>query len=301
MRYLGKTILNGLLLGAAAGALTVGFASKSHADALAFSTLQISNFVVLAGGTQLSPSDFDVLNVGDFTKSESTLNGVGTVSTNPSDAALVCQGNCAGIGENDFSQQPLPASQFSRADAVLTGSAVTPGGANSSTVAEVQLNTPSTGTAGANTGTGTEFSFVLGQDQAITFEFDADAFIRTMLTDPDVIAFASTAWSLAIQDPTGAAVFTFVPTGSGAGDPCSLQLSSTVLSVADNSVSCSGHFSTTTPVLSAGVTYTLAINHETAANATLGAAPPPVPEPAAAGLLGLGLLGLARLRWRLRK
>lgn len=300
MRYLGKTILNGLLIGAAAGAATVGFASKSYADALAFSSLEISNFVVLSGGSQLNAGDFDVLQIGNFGKSEATLDGSGNVSSNPNDPSLICIGSCGGIGQNDFSQQPLPASQFSRADAVLTGAAIVPGGANSSTVAEVQLNTtPSTGTAGSNTGTGTLFSFNLANDQALTFEFNGDAFLRTMLTDPDVNSFASMAWSLGIQDPSGATIFSFVPTGAGGGDPCSLNQSITVLDPGDDSYTCSGAFSTTTGVLDADVTYRLVINHESAANAAITAVP--APEPAAAGLLGLGLIGLARLRRRMAK
>ena len=79
MRHLGKTVLHGLLLGAAAGALTVGFASTSHAGAVAFSSLQISGFQILkADGSPLSAlTDFDVLEVNNFTAAEARLNGSG--------------------------------------------------------------------------------------------------------------------------------------------------------------------------------------------------------------------------------
>jgi hypothetical protein len=179
MRHLGKTVLNGLLLGAAAGALTVGFASKSHAGALAFSSLNNANFQILKGdGSQYDASELDVLEIGDFTKAESSLNGSGTVGTDPADVLMQCQGNCAGIGQNNFARQGGPLGQFSRADAVLSGAGITgvantPNAVNASSVAEIQLNQNSVATAGSNQGTGSRFSFDPNEDGSLTFDAGA--------------------------------------------------------------------------------------------------------------------------------
>jgi len=330
MRHLGKTVLNGLLLGAAAGALTVGFASKSYAGALAFSSLENANFQILkSDGSQWDVSDFDVLEIGDFTKAEASLNGSGGTATHPSDVPMQCEGACGGIAENDFNRQGGPLSQFSRADAVLSGAGISgvPGAADSvsaSSVAEVQLNEASgIGTAGSNEGTGSRFSFVPGEDGALTFRFDSTPLLEAMLEQSDTVAFASVAWSLAILDDAGNQVFAWLPDGIAGGiicaaddpntvedenatcletsDPFSINTSIATLDGGDGLVTYNpgtGTFEATSPILSAGITYTLSINEETAARAEVAVAQ--VPEPAAAALFGLGLLGLAGFGRRLR-
>jgi hypothetical protein len=328
MRHLGKTVLNGLLLGAAAGALTVGFASKSFAGALAFSTFEISNFQILkANGSQYDVGDFDVLEIGDFTKAEASLNGAGTVATHPSDVPQQCIGACGGIGENDFSRQGGPLGQFSRADAVLSGAGLsgvpdTPNSVTARSVAEVQLNEATgEGTAGSNLGTGSRFSFVPESDGSLTFRFDATPMLEALLEQPDIQAFASVAWSLSILDGAGNQVFAWAPDGLAGGilcnggseeanagctettDPFSLNTSIATLDSGDGLVTYNpgtGTFEVTSPILLAGGNYTLSINQESAANASVSPAPQ-VPEPAAAALLGLGLLGLAGVRRRFQK
>jgi hypothetical protein len=310
MKLMGKTILSGLLVGVAAGAFTAGFASPAHAGALSYSTLAISNFQILdSGGAQYNVSDFDVLEVGNFTKAEAALNGTGTVGSHPSDVNLQCIGpSCAGIGENDFAQQGGPPfGQFSRADAQLIGAGIsgvpnTPSSVTTTTVAEIQLNQASEATSGSNTGTGTRFSFSLANDDSLTFNFDADAALRAMLEQDDVIAFAGVAWSLSVLDAAGASVFEFSPNAAGPGAACSLNTSISTLDDADGLVeyNCAGAFTTTTPVLLAGQNYTLSINHESSARGEV-AFGAPVPEPAAAALLGLGLLGVAVVRRRAHK
>ena len=294
---MGKTILTGLMVGVAAGALTAGFASTANAGAIAYSTLEISNFVVLdSTGTQLSPDDLN-LRIGNFTKAESGLNSPIVGDTDAMDVGLQCQdggsGDCGGIGDNDFTEQP-GIQQFSRGDAILTGAAVAPGGANSSTVAEVQLNTDATGTAGANTGTITEFSFALDEDETLTFEFDALGSLHALLEAPDSgDVFAGLGWSLNISRLDGVGdPFSFAPN-------C-LNTSRGLAGPGEQTYTCDDFFTTTTPLLLAGVDYLLSINHESAARATFAEAPQ-VPEPAAAALLGLGLLGAAAYRRRSHK
>ena len=336
MRHLGKTVLNGLLMGAAAGALTVGFASKSYAGALAYSTLENSNFRIFnSDGSQVDFSDLDVLEIGDFTNAGATLNGSGTtasdsVSPSNSDVAMQCVGDCAGIAENDFSRQAGPLRQFARADAVLSGAGITGTGADSSvtarSVAEVQLNQTSTGTANSAQGTSSRFSFTPDAAGALTFTFDATPEMMVLLEQDDVNAFASLAWSIGISaEPeddgdTTEPVFTWVPDGLAGGilcdgdDPNTVEdENATCVEIADpftlntpiSTLSAgpavtydpgTGTFSATTPILQAGQTYILSINEVTTANANVVISE--VPEPAAAALFGFGLLGLAGLRRR---
>ena len=337
MRHLGKTVLNGLLMGAAAGALTVGFASKSYAGALAFSTLENSNFRIFnSDGSQVDFSDLDVLEIGDFTNAGATLNGSGVTasdSVNPSnsDVAMQCVGDCAGIAENDYSRQAGPLRQFARADAVLSGAGITGTGADSSvtarSVAEVQLNQTSTGTANSAQGTSSRFSFTPDAAGALTFSFDATPEMMVLLEQDDVSAFASIAWSVSVaREGEGAeedeTVFSFVPDGLVGGILCAGDDPSTV---EDENATCmenadpftlntsistlsagpaitydpgTGTFSATTPILAAGENYVLSINEVSTANANVVISE--VPEPAAAALFGFGLLGLAGLRRRMK-
>ena len=310
MRNTCKSVLSRLLLGAASGVLAVASISESNAGTLAFSSLTISNFQIFkSDGTQFDVSEFDLLRFGNFTKAEAELDGVGAVGADASDVGLQCVGACGGVGQNDFGLQGGPLGHFSRADAVLAGAGVSglsvPDSVTSSSVAEIQLNAPGAATSGSNTGAGSSFSFMLDNDDSLTFAFDAEAVLRTMLGQDDVMAFAGLAWGVSLWDATGNLVFNFAPTGAGGGDPCSLNRGIAVLDDGPGGASyaCTGSFAATSPVLSAGETYTLSIHHESAARGEgrAGPGPAPVPEPAALGVLGAGLLGLAAARRRMRR
>jgi hypothetical protein len=301
-----------LAAGAAAGAAALALAQAANAGAIAFSTLEVSNFRIFNGaGVQYATGAFDVLEVSNFTKAEAMLDGSGLVSTHPSDVPLRCVGTCAGIAQNDFSQQGGPLGHFSRADAVMSGAAVSGlNGADSvsaRSVAEVQLNANGEGTAGSNVGSGSRLSFALANDDVLDFRFDAQPFLRAMLEDQDVMSFAGVAWSVTVRDASNNLVFGWAPNGVTGGvfggteisDPFSVNTSVSVLAPGDVVYDPgAGSFRAVTGVLSAGQTYTLAINEESSANALLVVDAQPVVEPATAALLGLGLLGLAGGRRR---
>ena len=310
MRHLGKTVLHGLLLGAAAGALTVGFASTSHAGAVAFSSLQISGFQILkADGSPLSAlTDFDVLEVNNFTAAEARLNGSGPTGDNfspgASDVSMQCTGNCAGIAQNDFNQQGGPIGQFSRADAQLMGDSLG-AGITANSVAEVQLNLPSNGSSSSNLGTTSQFSFTPGEDGALRIRFNATPELFAMLEQADVSSFAGMGWHIAISDAvTQQQLFDFAPNGvldvGEVADGCALNNSVGVNDAGSISYApgtC--FFDVITPEFAANQTLQATIFHETSTAAVVAAAP--VPEPAAAGLLGIGMLGLVGLRRRFAK
>lgn len=306
--------LGRLAVGAAAGATVLAFAQAASAGAIAFSSLEVSNFQIFSGdGTQYAAGDFDVLEVSNFTKAEAMLDGSGIVSTHPSDVPLRCVGACAGIAQNDFGQQGGPIGQFSRADAVMSGAGVS--GLNGQdfvtarSVAEVQLNANGEGTAGSNVGSGSRFSFSLANDDVLDFRFDTQPFLRAMLEDQDVMSFAGVAWSVTVMDGANNVVFSWSPNGLAGGlvggteilDPFSVNTSRSVLAPGDVVYDPgSGSFRAVTDVLSAGETYTVSINEESSANALLVVDTQQVVEPASVGVLGLALLGLAAAsrRWR---
>lgn len=317
MRYIRKAVCSGLLVGAAAGLLTVGMTSAARANAFGYATLDITDFQIFGNQGQLDFNDFAAIDIGNSTTANATLTGFAGAANSDgpnqggSDVIHTCLGapcgGVGGIGQNDFTQQPI-IQQFARGDAVFEGAGITgvlPGvdSAHAQSVAEIQLSQTSAGTGGGNVGTATTFEFE-GFDSALTFQFNADPFLAAQMFVDDLSASASVAWSLSIDlvGPGGGRIFTWVPDGTGGGaelDPFTLNTSVSVLDDSDGLVTYGpgiGFFSNTTPILLSGNTYNLTITHTNTVAARVFA--DQVPEPAAAGLLGLALVAFAGMRRR---
>lgn len=306
-----------------AAILGLGVAGTAHAGAKAFMNLIIDDFVInKSGGAQYVVSDFDSLSLIDTLNNSSNFDGADPDSIQESDATsgirtatltnplqntanapLSCvddgSGDCAGIVENDFTQQPQ-LQQFARADSLLQGSiiggfsgGVTPE-ATASQVSEVQINTLNgSGSSDSSVSNSTEFSFSLDNDDTMTFAFNASSAYHLLMNQPDFGAQVNRAFTITISDTgTGLPVFSF--------NPGVLNFARTIQDIDDISDTISSQpFTVTTPTLLAGTTYDLSIAGSTGVGAVVTQAA--VPEPATLALLSAGLLGMGAASRRRRK
>lgn len=301
-----------LILSAALASLCFGVAGSARADAFASAILNINNFRLLhSNGTAYTPADFDVLDGVNSAHARASLNGVSAVAP-PQDVPILSGLNpdvahqFVGLPnpprpENNFTPFPNPPAvpgTFGYADQNLTGSALSvfgnPASANASTRADASLQGPGTASGDSDVGTSTTFSFTLGDDDTMTFAFDANAYTQAYTTaGPATNAIARLSWSLNIVNATtGAVVFTYQP-----GELNGMANASRTGSIPGLYTYQTGNlsFSAISPLLNNFDVYQLTIQHNTLANALESAA---VPEPATLAILGLGLLGLSAARRR---
>ena len=307
-------IKKSLLVTAAAAALGLAAIGGAQASTFASAILDINNFRLLhSNGTAFSNADFSVLTGTNDAHATASLNGVfangasslGILSGTTPDVAHQCVGApCPPLGENNFtpfaSPPPVPGN-LGYADQNLTGSSISinggPAGAHATTRADASTAMNSVASGNSDVGTSTTFQFALGVADTMTIAFDATPFAQAYVSaDAGATSNANArmSWSINILDlSTGLSVFSFAPNELNGQSIVSRTDGLPGTSTYNAALATFG-FSEITPLLAAGTTYQITIQHNTLANALQ----QEVPEPGTLAIVAAGLLSMSLLSRR---
>lgn len=291
-----------------AAALAVGFASMpAQAATFASAILDINNFRLLhSSGIAYSTTDFTILQGTNDAHATASLNGVfangtsslGILSGTTPNVAHQCVGApCPALAENIFtpfaSPPPVPGS-FGYADQDLTGASITigaaPAGAHARTRADASTAMNAVASGNSDVGTSTTFSFTLGAADTMTISFDGTPYTQAFVSagsTPTANANARLSWAINIIDlTTGLSVFEFAPTALNSLSAVSRTDGTTGLTTYDPGTAA---YLAVTPLLTAGTSYQITIQHNTLANALQ----QELPEPDSIAVLAAGMLAMS--------
>lgn len=282
----------------------------ARADAVAQSILNITGFQFGAGdGTAAKAAagsfqnNIQLLTVGATTTADATASLNGVADSGSVFGAIGRQAKVGAFGTYvpGAVLAGAPVATYVASTANQTGNALT-STATATTDALVSLAPKGDGTTQGNVNLNAEFTFkVTAANTKLEIAFDADAYLRTMLSEMGNGAPTSTAkfgWTIALlNNTTGDEVFSWTPNGNvgfvdgGIEYADGFNLTGTRSIVTPNdfsTVRTSKAFQAETNDLVKGNTYTISIRQDSFADAFLD-----VPEPGSLALLGVALVGAA--------
>ncbi|WP_342116957.1 EDSAP-1 family PEP-CTERM protein [Pseudoduganella sp. OTU4001] len=300
---------------ASAAVVTAGLAcTPAQASTFASAILDINNFRLLhSSGVAYSTADFTVLTGTNDAHATAALNNVfsngasslGILSGMTPNVAHQCVGApCPALPENNFlpfaSPPPVPGN-FGYADQDLTGASITigaaPAGAHARTRADASTALNSVASGNSDVGTSTTFSFTLGAADTMTISFDGTPYTQAFVSGgstPTANANARLSWAINIVNlATGVSVFDYAPDELNGLSAVSRTDGLTGLTTYAPGTAA---FLAITPMLAAGTTYQITIQHNTLANALQ----QELPEPDSLAVLAAGMLAMS-LALRRRK
>jgi len=308
-----KIIKKGLLVTAMAASLSLAAVIPAQAATFASSILNISNFRLLhSGGAAYSTADFATLTGVNDAHATAGLNGAfandsdsrSILNPVPPNVAQQCLGACPPVPPDTYTPIagiPPVLNTYGHADQRLTGASIiingNAAGANASTRADASTAVNAVASGNSDVGTSTTFSFVLGTADTMTIAFDGNPYTRALVTPgsgPTSNANARLSWSIRIVNITNNAninVLTYAPDElNGLSNVSATDGAPNDLIYAPGSA----FFTATTPLLVAGQTYQITIQHNTLANALQ----QELPEPGTLAVLAAGLLSMSLLSRR---
>ena len=293
---------------ASAAVLAIGIAgAPAQASTFASAILDINNFRLLhSGGAAYSTADFTILQGTNDAHATASLNNLfangasslGILSGATPNVLHQCVGApCPALANNNFtpfaSPPPVPGT-FGYADQDLTGASITingnPAGAHARTRADASTAMNAIASGNSDVGTSTTFSFTLGAADTMTVSFDATPYTQAFVSagsTPNANANARLSWSINIIDlGTGTSVFSYAPNELNALSALSRTDGTPgLLTYAP----ATAPFSAITPLLAAGTSYQITIQHNTLANALQ----QELPEPDSIAVLAAGMLAMS--------
>ncbi|MGW8392409.1 EDSAP-1 family PEP-CTERM protein [Pseudoduganella sp. HUAS MS19] len=302
---------------ATAALVAAGIASlPAQASTFASAILDINNFRLLhSDSTAYSTADFTILQGTNDAHATASLNGVFAngassipILTGTPNVAQQCVGApCPALPPNNFTPFPYPPpvpGTFGYADQDLTGASITingnPAGAHARTRADASTALNAIASGNSDVGTSTTFRFTLGASDTMTVEFSADAFTQafvSMGSGPNANANARLSWSINIVDlTTSARIFEYAPSELNEDSVRSRTDGAPGILTYTFATPVGSPFSAVSPLLTAGNSYQITIQHNTLANALQ----QELPEPDSLAVLAAGMLAMS-LALRRRK